>query len=153
MSCSSNSTPDTCCPGTNISCFPRDVRPLASDSMTGLFQELFGDGNGLTYDNTTNTWTFTPLEGFPKLPGEGVVTYLLRLVGSGQVMYFRGAWSDSATYCIGSVVNYNSTWYVAVAPNTNSTPTSSPNWEQLLYSLEGLQGPQGPSGDSTIVTA
>jgi hypothetical protein len=119
--------------------------------MASLFQELFGDGSILTKDAQTRQWTFTPLPGFSKLQGEGVVSYLLRLVASGQVLFIRGSWDQSSEYCIGSAVFYNNLWWVALSANQNSTPGIDPNvWSQLLYSLEGLQGPAGAPATNVI---
>lgn len=122
--------------------------------MSSIFSELFGDGSGLIKDPNTGKWTFEEIIGFPKLPNEGVIDYLLRILSSGQVLFNKGVWSNSPNYCVGSLVAYNSKFYVAIQSNQGVLPGSNPAiWEELLYSLEGLQGPQGESGESsTIVT-
>lgn len=45
---------------------------------------------------------------------------------------WRGAWSSSTTYAANDVVYYNGSTYIAVAGNTNVTPTAGATWNILL---------------------
>lgn len=125
--------------------FPFHPNALADNSVGGLFQELFGDGSRLTF--VGGKWSFVEVIGFPKLANEGVIDYLLRVLGSGQVLFNRGVWG-SGSYCRGSLVVYNSKFWVA---NTlTSAVPAAPDWSELLYSLEGLQGPAGEDGHNNF---
>ena len=53
---------------------------------------------------------------------------------------FRGAWVSTANYLTGDEVVYGPTYWVALAPSTNSTPTTSnANW-QAVGSYSGFEG-------------
>lgn len=122
--------------------FPFAPTAIADNSVAGLFQELFGDGSRLTYSD--GKWNFAEVIGFPKLANEGVIDYLLRILGSGQVLFNKGAWV-SGSYCKGSLVAYNGKYWVA-STLTVTEPGVSTEWSELLYSLTGLQGPAGSDG-------
>lgn len=123
---------------------------LSASSVAGLFEELFGDGNNIYRDTVTGKWTFEEVLGFPKQQNEGVIDYLLRILGSGEILFNKGVWQSGTDYCKGSLVVYNGKYWVA---NTQTTSIpSAPNWSELLYSLEGLQGPAGDDGFGNTIT-
>lgn len=131
--------------------FPNPQANLSAASVAGLFSELFGTGENIYKDPTTGKWTFEEVIGFPKLQNEGVIDYLLRILGSGDILFNKGVWQPSISYCKGSLVAYNDKYWVA-NEQTTSIP-SNPKWTELLYSLEGLQGPSGDDGfGNTIIT-
>lgn len=51
-------------------------------------------------------------------------------VSNGVAYNFKGAWSSSISYVVGDEVDYNSNYWLAVTPNSNSAPsTTNPNWQ------------------------
>jgi hypothetical protein len=133
----------SCC---NSQPFNFNPTAIAENSVAGLFQELFGDGSKLTY--TDGKWVYAEIIGFPKLENEGVIDYLLRILGSGQVLFNKGVWV-AGSYCKGSLVAYDYKYYVANLL-TSAEPTTNADWSELLYSLEGLQGPAGVDGEGNF---
>jgi hypothetical protein len=132
------------------SAFPVPQSSLASSSIAGLFTELFGTGENIYKDPVTGKWTFEEVIGFPKQSEEGVIDYILRILGSGNILFNKGVWQSGTSYCKGSLVAYNGKYWVAQI-QTTSIP-SNPNWSELLYSLEGLQGPAGDDGFGNTIT-
>lgn len=125
---------------------------LSATTLDGLFSALFGDGSILKYEG--GRWTFDPIPNFPKQTNEGILSYVFRLLQSGNVLYNRGAWSSSATYPVGSLVAHNGLFWVAKQSNTNSAPaTGNQNWDQLLSTLTGLKGDPGRDGVSAVTIA
>ncbi|HIN63814.1 MAG TPA: hypothetical protein EYM95_04180 [Candidatus Obscuribacterales bacterium] len=71
--------------------------------------------------------------------------------GSGGLLW-RGVWSSSTSYAVGDAVSLSGTSYIAVAPNTNSSPPSA-DWNTLAAKGDtgaagatGATGPEGPEG-------
>jgi hypothetical protein len=59
----------------------------------------------------------------------------------------RGNWNSSATYNPADAVSDQGSFWLALASNSNSEPSSSnSNWQVLA--AQGLAGPQGPAGAS-----
>lgn len=119
--------------------------PLETD-MSGLFSALFGDGTGLVQVN--GHWTFVPAPGLPKLPGEGLLTYLNRLAANCIIM--RGVWSAGTYQANQCVAHANQLW---VALSETSSEPGVADWTPLFYSLVGLQGAPGRDGYSPIIEA
>lgn len=125
---------------------------LSASTLEGLFSALFGNGSMLRYEN--GRWTFNPIPNFPKLANEGILTYVFRLLQSGNILYNRGVWASNSSYPVGSLVTHNGLYWVAKQANSNSAPTpSNPNWEQLLFTLTGLKGDRGRDGISAFTIA
>ncbi len=119
--------------------------PLETD-MSGLFEALFGDGSGLVQED--GKWTFVPVPGLPKLPNEGLLTYLNRLAANCIIM--RGVW-QAGTYQPNQCVAHNGQLWITLS-TTTATPGTGP-WTPLFYSLTGLKGDPGREGYSPIVEA
>lgn len=59
---------------------------------------------------------------------------------AGNVNSFEGAWSNATAYTIGETVTYQGSVYVAIAANTNKTPSSSSSYWTLLGSMASFEG-------------
>lgn len=126
---------------------------LSASNLSSLFESLFGDGSMLTLGED-GRWTFNEIPGFPKLQNEGILTYVFRLLNSGNVLFHRGVWSGGEEYPKNSLVSHDGSFWVANFDNTDSEPSLyNSNWSSLLYSLEGLQGEKGDSGDPSYIVA
>lgn len=71
----------------------------------------------------------------------GSFVRLLASHASGNVAYnFKGVWNSGASYVIGDETVYGQSYWLALAANTNSAPsTSNANW-QVIGSYSGYQG-------------
>ena len=112
--------------------------------IPAIFQALFGDGNGIRL--VDGKWTFTPATGLPKLPGEGILTYLARL--SENCLIIRGAWAPGE-YLKNQCVAHDNMMWVAIEA-TSETP-GNPPWVPLFNSLTGLKGDPGRDGFSATL--
>lgn len=61
--------------------------------------------------------------------------------GGGSGLVFMGAWSDSITYGVNSIVTYNGSSYVSTGVSTGVVPTNASYWAILAQ--------KGASGDGT----
>ena len=83
---------------------------------------------------------------FPKLPDEGYVCYLLRLMDE-LALFPAGMWDSQTPYCKNQFVYYNNALYEAIqAVPAGTVPTDVLYWELMLQALPGPPGPQGPPG-------
>jgi SPP1 family predicted phage head-tail adaptor len=65
--------------------------------------------------------------------------------GSGSAFNWRGVWSNTATYSLDDVAQYNGSSYIAITNTTGNEPDTSPAYWQLM-AAEGATGPQGQQG-------
>lgn len=71
-------------------------------------------------------------------------TYWIKIGLQGEVgqngvdVNMRYAWQSNRQYVVNDVVSFNGVLYVAIAPNTNSEPATSPNkWTVFLAAIKG----------------
>ena len=121
--------------------------PLTSE-IDDIFEALFGDGTGLT-KGLDGKWTFTEVAGLPKLPGEGILTYLARIAQ--DCIFIRGEW-EAGEYLKNQAVAYASSMWIATG-TTSGEPGVDAAWIPLFYSLTGLDGAPGRDGTDSIVRA
>lgn len=118
-----------------------------ASELESVFSALFGDGSPLYKED--GRWTFRDVPGLPKLPNEGLLTYLNRLAENCLVI--RGVWVAGSYKKNQAVAHENQMW-VAVG-ETTSTPGTDSTWVPMFYSLTGLKGDPGRDGFNTIAEA
>jgi hypothetical protein len=126
---------------------------LEKTNLENIFSSLFGEGD-LLIPKEGGGFTFDPIPGFPKQTNEGILDYVFRLLNSGNILFNRGAWNDAEEYHPNQLVSFGGKYWVSKTENTNSEPSlENPDWDSLLYTLEGLKGDKGDDGVDSFVLA
>lgn len=133
---------NNCCPP---KCDPAK-EPLQS-ALANFILEFFGSVTKSCVNGKV-VWTLpcdlaSGIACYPRLPGEGVACYIMRLFELFGLVA-SGTWSDTTQYCKNAFVTYNGSGYVALQSTLGNQPDTSPTY-WLLYVAQGAPGPVGGS--------